>query len=790
MAKRLLPLLMALLLNASAVMLPPAARAAVGASPWQWRHPYPQANHLTGITYGSGQFVAVGERGSILTSPDGDAWTWQDSGTKESLKSPAYGGGRYVVLGQRDNLFTSPDGATWTLVDLPAEIGSLMDVAYGNGLFVAVATSGWATSADGVSWSYRRRAETLPEPRRIAFGAGRFVAAGESSVLISTDGAAWSERLTGYRNFAYDMSYTGERFLILGSQGLLTSSDGLAWQQSPVPREVMARGLAAGGGRLAAVGSGGRILSSPDGAVAVWQDVSPDPATVPDITSTLKTSLEDVAHGGGTFAAVGGDGIIFTSADGIAWTPRHRGSRHLLTSVGYGAGRYVAVGGGGTILVSANGHQWDDVPVPMSGPAPFLAGVRFLNGRFLALGARGLMLASTDGLAWEPVAAATDQRLMDAAFSGTAYVAVGSGGTVLRSEDGLAWTATILGERIAFTAVTYAAGTFVAVGRRMVMTTPTSGYDQRLIATSPDGHTWTVRIDERGYALSGVAYGNGAFVAVDQQGTVLHSGDGAVWTVHTAAGGPGRIAFDGAMFIGVAGTRFLASGDGLRWIAGMADGWNLSGVTAHGGQYVITGDKGAVLVGEGTGTGCGTAFPDVPAVLPACGAIEGLAARKVAGGFPDGSFRPFRTLTRAEAARLLAAARGWAPVPGGEPAFTDVAGHWAQTQGYVQAAVAHGALQGFPDRTFRPDAPVTRAQLIKMAAAAAGLAAVKEPGSVYWDLPSGHWALGWAAAARQAGLIGSSAAYPLWSGTNLGPDQEVTRAEAAMLLANMQAAHP
>jgi hypothetical protein len=36
------------------------------------------------VTYGNGLFVAVGDGGTILTSPDGVTWTAQTSGTSNS----------------------------------------------------------------------------------------------------------------------------------------------------------------------------------------------------------------------------------------------------------------------------------------------------------------------------------------------------------------------------------------------------------------------------------------------------------------------------------------------------------------------------------------------------------------------------------------------------------------------------------------------------------------------------------------------------------------------------------
>ena len=49
------------------------------------------------------------------------------------------------------------------------------------------------------------------------------------------------------------------------------------------------------------------------------------------------------------------------------------------------------------------------------------------------------------------------------------------------------------------------------------------------------------------------------------------------------------------------------------------------------------------------------------------------------------------------------------PVTAASPAFTDISGHWAERT-IVQFADA-GIISGFPDGTFRPDQTVTRAEL-------------------------------------------------------------------------------
>src|SRR6266478_1031954 len=46
---------------------------------WHWRNPGPVVSRLTGVTYGNGLYVAVGEQGTIETSPDGIQWTLRHS---------------------------------------------------------------------------------------------------------------------------------------------------------------------------------------------------------------------------------------------------------------------------------------------------------------------------------------------------------------------------------------------------------------------------------------------------------------------------------------------------------------------------------------------------------------------------------------------------------------------------------------------------------------------------------------------------------------------------------------
>ncbi len=90
--------------------------------------------------------------------------------------------------------------------------------------------------------------------------------------------------------------------------------------------------------------------------------------------------------------------------------------------------------------------------------------------------------------------------------------------------------------------------------------------------------------------------------------------------------------------------------------------------------------------------------------------IDRLAKMNIVSGFPDGTFKPDQSLTRAQYAALLAKAFELAPRREAT-VFKDVAAnYWAQPA--IIKANRGGFLAGYPDSTFRPEQNLTRAQAI------------------------------------------------------------------------------
>ncbi|MGD9568079.1 MAG: S-layer homology domain-containing protein [Sedimentibacter sp.] len=94
-------------------------------------------------------------------------------------------------------------------------------------------------------------------------------------------------------------------------------------------------------------------------------------------------------------------------------------------------------------------------------------------------------------------------------------------------------------------------------------------------------------------------------------------------------------------------------------------------------------------------------------------AIETLVALGIIDGYDDGTYRPEKTITRAELAKILVTALGYGDlVDGAASEFPDTANHWAK--GYVAIAAGTGLVLGYPDGTFRPENVVSYDEALTM----------------------------------------------------------------------------
>ena len=92
--------------------------------------------------------------------------------------------------------------------------------------------------------------------------------------------------------------------------------------------------------------------------------------------------------------------------------------------------------------------------------------------------------------------------------------------------------------------------------------------------------------------------------------------------------------------------------------------------------------------------------------------VSSALAAEFVGGYADGTFRPQQEVSRQEAACMLA--RLLKLDGTGDPGFSDAGavGNWAKTS--VSGLVTAGIMSGYPDGTFKPQKAVTRAEAVVM----------------------------------------------------------------------------
>lgn len=92
--------------------------------------------------------------------------------------------------------------------------------------------------------------------------------------------------------------------------------------------------------------------------------------------------------------------------------------------------------------------------------------------------------------------------------------------------------------------------------------------------------------------------------------------------------------------------------------------------------------------------------------------ISTLTNGGILAGYPDGTFQPNEPITRAEMATILSRFdTGFGKLKVNKT-FSDIQNHWGQV--YIEFAAERGYVVGYPDGTFRPNEPITRAETAAM----------------------------------------------------------------------------
>ncbi|HPF19662.1 MAG TPA: S-layer homology domain-containing protein, partial [Bacillota bacterium] len=224
---------------------------------------------------------------------------------------------------------------------------------------------------------------------------------------------------------------------------------------------------------------------------------------------------------------------------------------------------------------------------------------------------------------------------------------------------------------------------------------------------------------------------------------------------------------------------------------------------ATGYQYYVTAADAAmnrsrssdtVVISTGTrpaGSGSNDPGPDVPQdeqmqeeLPPGAGSfldishhwardpIIKLSSQGIVSGYPDNSFKPDRSITRAEFVAILAKALEYDLKAG--QYFSDTEGHWARD--YIAAARSRNIVHGYSENEFRPDAFITREEMVAMIAMALGLSSDQTESVFVDEADISQWARAYVATAYRQKIIQG---YPDGS---LKPHFHSSRAEAVSII--------
>ncbi len=279
---------------------------------------------LRGTAWNGERYVAVGERGLIITSTDGIEWTQlppeaTNAGQYDNFYAVTWTGSEFVAVTWGD-IFTSADGLNWKE---GGYVGVLEGVASdGQGTTVLVGRSNEILILDDFTSKV-----TIPFLRKgnlydVTWNGSKFVAVGDSAtILTSSDGYTWKKAASSSSfswNFPlYDVAWVNDRFLAVGSNGfLITSSDGDTWTQQTLEVTVTVQG---------------------DDGNETQQIVRPT------------AYLEGVGGNGDEYLLTAKNGRIYSSQDTIIWKEDYRSNAAFLDVLWDGS-QFIVVGGRGLIL--------------------------------------------------------------------------------------------------------------------------------------------------------------------------------------------------------------------------------------------------------------------------------------------------------------------------------------------------------------------------------------------------------------------------------------------------------
>ena len=505
--------------------------------------------------------------------------------------------GSVFINQESDDSAGTEDDGVWVERQISVDV-AMQDIIFTGAEFVAAGLQKVMFSLDGIDW-----AASVPNSpvvfHALNFDLGILVIVGENGAIETADNSTnWTVRTSTTSEHLYDIASNDADLLVaVGANGtVLTSNDGISWVPVTSTTSVNLYGVEYANGVYMAVGDNGTVIASNDGMSWSLQ------------ASLGSAALNDIIWDGGKFIIAGDNTQLLASSDAVNFTQVDPGDHSNFNGIALSPGStapnnfdtLVRAGENSNFLVSSDGFNWTPSTTTISG---IINQVEYLNGEFIAVGDNALVMASSDGNTWTSLSVPTGENLQDIFWhdSLSLYVIVGENGLLMTSNDGISWVVETLTDATVPAEHLYAVGhdgsAFIAVGQNGKIL-------HRDDTATPGGTTWSDSYSNTGFGQLNDLDSDGSKAIIVGDNGVIVSGSvagnsfsqlstGFTDNLNTIAHQNGNY-----LALGDLGATYTSK-DGVTWLSAFAGtGENLNDVIIQNHEVFAVGEKGTFIRGH------------------------------------------------------------------------------------------------------------------------------------------------------------------------------------------------
>ncbi len=503
-------------------------------------------------------YVVVGDQGLVYSSPDGIEWfrtrNFRDTRSTTSLKAVAHSDFAIIAVGENEIWRSRRFRESFEMI-LVDGAPYYADIAWNGSVFVTVGGGKIYSSPDGFGWTLVHD-WSQANLQSITWTGTEWLVSGS---LPNANGAsaglvATSQNLVSWSVENGQVGVIFDEVVSAAGVYLASSSNGNLWVLSDGRWQAEDPGLSGPIKSMMAVPDGIRVFSgggmvSHRSTAGVW---------TPGYHRVEMTRVDTLVSGGGTILAVGRDGEVRYSSDGVNWYVSQ--NTEGFEDVVWFEGKFRSVSGN-TIYATDNSEVWEiDSVIENS----LLQSLEVFQGRLFvagnSAGGRAVWEWSENGWTLQHSIGATNQRNYELAASPLFMIAsegailvndVDNGQLTMNGTDWVRLSQPEISGR-ALNVVIHTPFGFVAAGENRIL-------------RSDDGENWETVFVLPGETFNDLTYADGLLVAIGSE--IVTSEDGIYWQ-RQAGGFSGEL-----MDIAWSGEGFLAVGSGLATLSENGYSW-------------------------------------------------------------------------------------------------------------------------------------------------------------------------------------------------------------------------